>query len=244
MVRRVWLASNNAPAHQMAAIQVQPPLGVPSLTARSLAARLPVERASCASFDHDRHTTTKVVAKIRGCNEWRFCCNERSLSRSSCRQYNCPSRLQRSSTRGAQPANKNKPAAKGWKEDWSRGSGDVPSGDICPIGAKSVNKQITFSVVLGLALLNVCASVEAKPPTCTQTGGQVEERAGIGIGDSELRRRDGHPIGPVQSPIRGTTGSHPMVGWINSARSETSDSKGNHAEVITFAVHLGPPSAA
>jgi hypothetical protein len=24
MVRRVWLASNNAPAHQMAAIQVQP----------------------------------------------------------------------------------------------------------------------------------------------------------------------------------------------------------------------------
>jgi hypothetical protein len=37
----------------------------------------------------------------------------------------------------------------------------------------------------------------------------------------------------------GTTGSHPMVGWINSARSETSDSKGNHAEVVTFAVHWG-----
>src|SRR5882724_1524775 len=53
MVRRVWLALNNAPAHQMAAIQVQPPLGIPLLAARSpplgvptLAARSPVERAS------------------------------------------------------------------------------------------------------------------------------------------------------------------------------------------------------
>src|ERR1700722_6774764 len=41
MVRRVWLALNIAAAHQMAAIQIQPPLGVPSLTAR-----LPVERVS------------------------------------------------------------------------------------------------------------------------------------------------------------------------------------------------------
>ena len=42
MVRRVWLALNNAAAHQMAAIQVQPPpLGIPSLAAWSL-----VERAS------------------------------------------------------------------------------------------------------------------------------------------------------------------------------------------------------
>src|SRR5882757_8643422 len=53
MVRRVWLASNNAPAHQIAAIQVQPPLGIPllapaggSLADRSVAARSPVERAS------------------------------------------------------------------------------------------------------------------------------------------------------------------------------------------------------
>jgi hypothetical protein len=32
----------------------------------------------------------------------------------------------------------------------------------------SVNEQFSRSAVLGLALLTVCASVEAKPPTCTQ----------------------------------------------------------------------------
>src|SRR5262249_28850423 len=40
MVRRVWLASNNAPAHQMAAIQFQP-----------------VERASARASIMDQHTT-------------------------------------------------------------------------------------------------------------------------------------------------------------------------------------------
>src|SRR5712664_4883795 len=72
MVRRVWLALNNAPAHQMAAIQVQRPLGIPplgisslapaggSLADRSVAARspplgIPVERASArASVMTDR----------------------------------------------------------------------------------------------------------------------------------------------------------------------------------------------
>src|SRR5258708_33404655 len=48
--------------------------------------------------------------------------------------------------------------------------------DICPIGAKSMNKQITFSVVLGVALLSACASLEAKPPTCTQPVGKWKNR--------------------------------------------------------------------
>jgi|SRR5580658_5559589 hypothetical protein len=62
MVRRVWLALKNAPAHQMAAIQVQ------------LA-----ERASArASVMTD--TLHQGRGEDLGCNEWRFCCNERSYS--------------------------------------------------------------------------------------------------------------------------------------------------------------------
>src|ERR1700722_11812004 len=66
MVRRVSLALNNAPAHQMAAIQVQP-----------------VERASArASVITD--TLHQGSGEDTGCNEWRFSCNERfqSLQRS------------------------------------------------------------------------------------------------------------------------------------------------------------------
>jgi hypothetical protein len=48
MVRRVSLALNNAPAHQMAAIQV------------------------------DRQTTPRSWRRSLGCNEWRSSCNERS----------------------------------------------------------------------------------------------------------------------------------------------------------------------
>ena len=35
-----------------------------------------------------------------------------------------------------------------------------------------MNKQITFRAVLGVALLSACASIEAKPPTCTQPLGK------------------------------------------------------------------------
>jgi hypothetical protein len=41
-----------------------------------------------------------------------------------------------------------------------------------------MNKQISFSAVLGLALLNVCASIEAKPPTCTQPVGRWRNERG------------------------------------------------------------------
>jgi len=91
IVRSVWLASNNAAAHQMAAIQTQPtlevpfPLGIASLTARSsLAARALVEGVSArASIITDR--LHQGWGENTGCNEWRFSCNERfqSLQRSS-----------------------------------------------------------------------------------------------------------------------------------------------------------------
>ena len=102
-----------------------------------------------------------------------------------------------------------------------------------------MNKQIACSVALGLALLNVCASVEAKPPTCTQPVGRWKSERGSVL---EIRNYDA-ATGTISGRYisnSGTMGSHPMMGWINSARSETSDSKGNHAEVITFAVHWGP----
>jgi len=106
-----------------------------------------------------------------------------------------------------------------------------------------MNKQITRSVVLGLALLNVCASIEAKPPTCTQPAGKWRNERGSVL---EIRNYDA-ATGALSGQYisnSGTTGSHPMVGWINSAPFQTSDScngcKGNHAEAITFAVRWGP----
>jgi hypothetical protein len=106
-----------------------------------------------------------------------------------------------------------------------------------------MNKQISFSAVLGLALLNVCASIEAKPPTCTQPVGRWRNERGSVL---EIRNYDA-ATGAISGQYisnSGTTGSHPMVGWIDSAPFQTSDSckgcKGNHAEVITFAVRWGP----
>ena len=101
-----------------------------------------------------------------------------------------------------------------------------------------MNKQVSCSAVLGLALLNVCASIEAKPPTCTHPVGKWRNERGSVL---EIRIYDA-ATGAISGQYisnSGTAGSHPMLGWINSARSETSDSKGNHAEVITFAVHWG-----
>jgi hypothetical protein len=103
-----------------------------------------------------------------------------------------------------------------------------------------MNKQIAFSAVLGLALLNACAGVEAKPPSCAQPVGRWRNERGSVL---EIRNYDA-VTGAISGQYisnSGTTGSHPMVGWINSAPFETSDSckgcKSNHAEVITFAVH-------
>jgi hypothetical protein len=60
IVRRVWLALNDAPAHQMTAIQV--------LLVEGAAARASVMIK----------TLHQSAAKKVGCNEWRFCCNKRS----------------------------------------------------------------------------------------------------------------------------------------------------------------------
>jgi hypothetical protein len=98
-----------------------------------------------------------------------------------------------------------------------------------------VNNQISFSAVLGLALLNVCASIEAKPPTCTQPVGRWRNERGSVL---EIRNYDA-ATGAISGQYisnSGTTDSHPMVGWINSAPPQT---KGDHAEVITFAVRWG-----
>ena len=100
-----------------------------------------------------------------------------------------------------------------------------------------MNKQITFSVVLGLALLIMCASAEAKPPTCAKPLGKWKNERGSVL---EIRNYDAATgaISGQYISISGATGSHPMVGWINSAH-ENNDPKGNHAEVITFAVYWG-----
>ena len=105
-----------------------------------------------------------------------------------------------------------------------------------------MNKQITRSAVLGLALLNVCASVAAKPPSCIQPVGRWRNVRGSVL---EIRNYDA-ATGALSGQYisnSGATGSHPIVGWINSAPAESSApdkaDKGNQAEVITFAVSWG-----
>ena len=105
-----------------------------------------------------------------------------------------------------------------------------------------MNKQIACSAVLGLALLNVCASVAAKPPSCIQPVGRWKNVRGSVL---EIRNYDA-ATGALSGQYisnSGASGSHPIVGWINSAPAESGApdqaAKGDHAEVITFAVSWG-----
>ena len=105
-----------------------------------------------------------------------------------------------------------------------------------------MNKQIACSAVLGLALLNVCASVAAKPPSCIQPVGRWKNVRGSIL---EIRNYDA-ATGAISGQYisnSGAKGSHPTVGWINSAPAESSApgkaGKGHHAEVITFEVSWG-----
>jgi len=108
-----------------------------------------------------------------------------------------------------------------------------------------MNEQITFSAVLGLAALSACTAIEAKPPTCTQPVGKWQnERKSV----LEIKTYDaatGAVSGQYTSNSGASAGSkpYPVVGWINSASVESSDSckgcKGDHAEVITIAVRWG-----
>ena len=117
----------------------------------------------------------------------------------------------------------------------------IPSSDA---RAKSLNKQITWRTVLGVALLSACTSIEAKPPTCTQPVGkwqdQLQSVLEIKTYDIETGAISGQYIS------HSGAGSWPMVGWINSAPARSSDSckgcKVDHAEVMTFAVRWSKPA--
>ena len=111
-----------------------------------------------------------------------------------------------------------------------------------------MNKQITFSALLGLALLSACATLEAKPPkspkppTCTQPVGKWQnERKSV----LEIKTYDAATgaISGQYTSASGASGSYPMVGWVNSAPAESSApgkaDKGHHAVVITFEVRWG-----
>ena len=105
-----------------------------------------------------------------------------------------------------------------------------------------MTKQIACSAVLGLALLNVCASVAANPPSCIQPVGRWKNVRGSVL---EIRNYDA-ATGAISGQYlsnSGARGSHPIVGWINSAPAKSSApdkaDKGNQAEVITFAVSWG-----
>lgn len=92
-----------------------------------------------------------------------------------------------------------------------------------------MNEQISMSVVLGLALLNVCASIQAKPPSCTQPVGKWQDQLQSVLEIETYDTATGAISGRYVS--HSGAGSWPMVGWINSAPGA-----GNHAVVITFAV--------
>ena len=96
--------------------------------------------------------------------------------------------------------------------------------------------------MLGLALINVCASVEAKAPTCTQPVGKWRNERGSVLDIRKYDAATGAISGQYLSNS-GTTGSHPMMGWLNSAPAETGASckgcKVDRAEVITFLVRWG-----
>jgi hypothetical protein len=101
-----------------------------------------------------------------------------------------------------------------------------------------MNGHVLCGTVLGLALISVCTRVEAKPPTCSQPVGKWRNERGSVLEIRNFDATTGAISGQYVS-ASGTRGSHPMVGWVNAAPLEARESKGNYAEVITFAVHWG-----
>ena len=108
-----------------------------------------------------------------------------------------------------------------------------------------MNKQALFSAVLVLALLNLCASVEAKPPTCVQPVGRWKNERGSVL---EIRNYDA-ATGAISGEYTSRSGAsasstpYPVVGWINSAPAKSSApgkaGKGDHRDVFTLAVRWG-----
>lgn len=105
-----------------------------------------------------------------------------------------------------------------------------------------MNKHVSCGAVLALALISVCTSVEAKPPSCTQPVGKWQN-----VRKSVLEIKTYDPAtGALTGQYTSASGAsasltpYPVAGWINSAPVKPSDSckgcKVHHAETITFAV--------
>ena len=107
-----------------------------------------------------------------------------------------------------------------------------------------MNEKISFSAVLGVALLIACASIEAKPPTCTQPVGKWQDQLQSVLQIKTYDTATGAISGQYIS--HSGAGSWPMVGWINSVPVGSSDAckgcKVDHAEVITFTVRWTNPN--
>ncbi len=95
------------------------------------------------------------------------------------------------------------------------------------------------------ALLNVCASVEAKPPTCTQPVGKWKNRQKSVLEIKTYDAATGAISGEYTSHSGASASSvpYPVVGWTNSAPAESSApgkaGKGHHAGVMAFEVSWG-----
>ena len=102
-----------------------------------------------------------------------------------------------------------------------------------------MNERISFSAVLGVALLSTCASIEAKPPTCTQPVGKWQDQLQSVLEIKTYNTSTGAITGRYID--HSGSGSWPMVGWINPAPS-CKGCKGDYAEVITFTVRWTNPN--
>ena len=107
---------------------------------------------------------------------------------------------------------------------------------------ESKNGRISLVAVLGLTLLNACTSAVAKPPTCTQPVGKWKNQQQSVLAIKHFDPATGALSGEYISHSGASAGSapYPVVGWLNSAPAQSSASgKGDHAQVITFAVRWG-----
>jgi hypothetical protein len=106
-----------------------------------------------------------------------------------------------------------------------------------------MHKPITFSVVLGVALLGACLGVEAKPPSCVQPVGKWQNRQKSVLEIKTYDSATGAIWGEYTSHSGKSASSmpYPVVGWVNSTPAEPSapGKSVNHAEVISFAVSWG-----
>ena len=99
-----------------------------------------------------------------------------------------------------------------------------------------MNKKSCLNFLATVTLFSVCVAVQAKPPTCAEPQGKWRNERGSVLHIQHYDSASG-AISGVYVSASGTLGSHPMVGWINTAPKSAEPGKVNHAEVVTFAVH-------